>query len=190
MRDWFKSLVSDLWQELNGKRIAKPLLFRSLAFLIDYLVLILSDWAAYLITGLTGNRPLLLLHFVIALAYFGLLNSRLTNGQTIGKKIFRIRTINSHGEPLGIPKSILRSIPASLITNSYSLGLNAFLVSESLFKIEIFVMALTYIGVLILPLANSNRGGIEDLMASSRVIGVDQKESPWNRTTANKVHTQ
>ncbi len=43
-----------------------------------------------------------------ALAYFGLLDSRLGNGQTLGKRLLRIAVRDSHNQPIGIVRAILR----------------------------------------------------------------------------------
>jgi uncharacterized RDD family membrane protein YckC len=46
--------------------------------------------------------------FVIALLYFGFLNSRIFGGQTLGKRVARTRVVNRNGEPLGLVRSFLR----------------------------------------------------------------------------------
>lgn len=46
--------------------------------------------------------------FAIALPYFGLMNSSLCNGQTLGKRLARIKVIASDGRPLSIGRSFLR----------------------------------------------------------------------------------
>lgn len=49
-----------------------------------------------------------LIGFVVALLYFGLLNSRLGGGQTVGKRLFGIRVVDRDGETLSPMRSILR----------------------------------------------------------------------------------
>lgn len=48
--------------------------------------------------------------FVIALLYFGILNSELNNGQTIGKRLLAIRVVNLHNESIKLDVSLLRSL--------------------------------------------------------------------------------
>lgn len=85
---------------------------RSGAFLIDILVL-----------GLVGYGLGLLLHaqfaalgaggravgFVIALAYFGSMDSRLFEGRSVGKRALDIRVADARGRPLSVRKALLRS---------------------------------------------------------------------------------
>lgn len=47
--------------------------------------------------------------FFIALFYFGIMNSRIYNGQTIGKALVKVRVVGSDGSNLGIGSSFLRS---------------------------------------------------------------------------------
>ncbi len=46
--------------------------------------------------------------FFIALFYFGLLNSKIGNGQTIGKKILNIRVVNNDNQTIDLIQSIAR----------------------------------------------------------------------------------
>ena len=45
---------------------------------------------------------------IVALAYFGLLNSRLGDGQTIGKRLLNIRAVGRDGKTLSPARSVLR----------------------------------------------------------------------------------
>jgi uncharacterized RDD family membrane protein YckC len=51
-----------------------------------------------------------LIGFAIALAYFGICNSRLTGGQTLGKQWLGVRVVDANGQPLSLPRSLLRYI--------------------------------------------------------------------------------
>lgn len=55
-----------------------------------------------------------LIGFAIALLYFGLANSSMFSGQTIGKKLLKIQVVDSKGETITLPKSFLRYIILSL----------------------------------------------------------------------------
>lgn len=44
----------------------------------------------------------------VVLLYFGLLNSRLTQGQTPGKRLFRVAVRQADGQPVGLGRSFLR----------------------------------------------------------------------------------
>lgn len=51
-----------------------------------------------------------LIGFVIALAYFGAMNSRVFVGQTVGKKILKLRVVNAENQTISIARSSLRYI--------------------------------------------------------------------------------
>lgn len=48
--------------------------------------------------------------FIVVLFYFGLCNSRIFNGQTVGKKILHIHVVNRNSEALSVPKGFLRAL--------------------------------------------------------------------------------
>jgi uncharacterized RDD family membrane protein YckC len=52
-----------------------------------------------------------LLGFSVAIAYFGPLNSRLNGGQTLGKRLLKIKVVARDGAALSVPKSFLRFLP-------------------------------------------------------------------------------
>lgn len=49
-----------------------------------------------------------LVGFAIALAYFGVLNSRIGDGQTLGKRWLGVRVVDAHDQLLSLPRSLLR----------------------------------------------------------------------------------
>lgn len=59
-----------------------------------------------------------LVGFSIALIYFGIMNSSIAGGQTLGKKALKIRVVDSNNSPINLGRSILRyfilAIPFSL----------------------------------------------------------------------------
>lgn len=46
--------------------------------------------------------------FSIALVYFGVMNSQITNGQTLGKKVLKIRVVGSDNRSINVAKSVAR----------------------------------------------------------------------------------
>lgn len=84
---------------------------RAFAFLIDCLILAipgsLIGWAFYdqlVRLGQSGR----LIGFAIALCYFGVLNSKLGNGQTLGKRLLNIRVVDLQGQTIPLPRAALR----------------------------------------------------------------------------------
>lgn len=51
-----------------------------------------------------------LIGFAIALTYFGIGNSRITGGQTLGKRWLRLRAVGADGRSLSLPRSLVRCI--------------------------------------------------------------------------------
>jgi len=49
-----------------------------------------------------------LIGFTIALVYFGVMNSSVSSGQTIGKKVFGLRVVDSNNSPISLSKSAIR----------------------------------------------------------------------------------
>lgn len=49
-----------------------------------------------------------LIGFAVALAYFGVCNSRLRDGQTVGKMLLGLRVVDRQGRRLSLPRSMLR----------------------------------------------------------------------------------
>ncbi len=94
-------LIAGFWRRLG-------------AFALDGIFLgIIGLAAGFLFTPVFVNLGAAgrLVGFAVALAYFGLLNSRLTNGQTPGKRLLKIRVVTSDHTPLSVTKSFLRFIP-------------------------------------------------------------------------------
>lgn len=84
---------------------------RSAAFIVDALVLgaigALAGWALFDVFARMGGYGRAL-GFVLALAYFGVMNSTLCAGQTLGKRLLGVRVVGKDGSPLSLPQSLLR----------------------------------------------------------------------------------
>jgi uncharacterized RDD family membrane protein YckC len=81
------------------------------AFVIDFMLLGIAG----LILGTLFFDPFArmgayarLIGFAIALAYFGLFNSRIGGGQTLGKRWLGVRVVDAHVQLLSLPRSLLR----------------------------------------------------------------------------------
>jgi uncharacterized RDD family membrane protein YckC len=81
------------------------------AFAIDVFLLGVVGW----ILGALLFDPLArmgfyakLIGFAIALAYFGICNSRIGGGQTLGKRWLGVRVVDAHDRLLSLPRSLLR----------------------------------------------------------------------------------
>jgi uncharacterized RDD family membrane protein YckC len=112
-----------------------------------------------------------LVGFTIALAYFGVLNSRVANGQTLGKKLLRIRVVGGDGDTLPVGRSFIRYVPLGAVW-----FLNyAQLPSEVLFSPLVAVVSIIVFGlgtsILYLLIFNRRtRQSVHDWLVGSYVV--------------------
>ena len=76
-----------------------------------------------------------LLGFVIALLYFGIMNSKVSNGQTLGKKALKIRVVDSENQSISLLKSLGR----------YSIIGIPFFLNNAQFPFEVLISFWMYI---------------------------------------------
>ena len=115
---------------------------------------------------------------ILFLGYFGVLQYFL-NGQTLGKKIMKIKVASANNKKLTILNFITRSVILNNIIFSVLLIVGVFVFSKSNYYylslvvsyLELLVMSLI---VLMLVLRKDNRG-LHDLITNTRVISVDDK---------------
>ncbi|MFI5460794.1 MAG: RDD family protein [Isosphaerales bacterium] len=103
--------VSDLADHSPGQRVISGFWRRLLAFILDGLLLGLVG----VVLGLRLFDPLArlggwgrLLGFCVAIVYFGVLNSSIAGGQTIGKRIMKIQVVDRSGHSISPGRSFLR----------------------------------------------------------------------------------
>ena len=125
--------------------------------------------------GLWGR----LLGFGIALLYFGVLNSQLANGQTLGKKALHLRVSDQYGQALSLEKSLLRycllSIPFFLngvplpnpVMNSFWVAMQSLLVIGGM-------LVIIYLYVFNRP----GRQSLHDLAVGSYVVNLNVEPQP------------
>lgn len=122
------------------------------------------------------------LGFIIELAYFGLLNSRLGNGQTLGKRLLKIRVVDGESQLLSLPRAMVRAVilatpfalngidPGASASNLYLMVPLSVLLFGGLFSI------------LYLYLFNRRtRQSLHDLAVGSFVVNADALESDTER---------
>lgn len=112
-----------------------------------------------------------LLGFVIALAYFGTLNSRLRGGQTFGKSLLKIKVVDGLGASLSVSKACLRFLPLGI-----PWALNGARLQESLAvsfwsyvqSIAVFGMGLSIAYLIVFN--RPSRQSLHDLLVGSYVV--------------------
>lgn len=126
-----------------------------------------------------------LVGFSIALIYFGIMNSSITGGQTIGKKLLKLRVVDSNNSPIHVGKSVLRyfilALPFSLNGAQFS--------DEAISSFLMYPLSLIIFGgmlsIFYLYIFNRvTRQSLHDLVVGTYVvnINVEKKECKkvWN----------
>jgi len=126
-----------------------------------------------------------LVGFTIALVYFGIMNSSITSGQTLGKKTLGIRVVDSSNAPISIGKSTLRYV---ILATPFSLN-GAQFTNEAMLSYLIYPLSLIVFGglfsILYLYIFNRiTRQSLHDLAVGTFVVnaGVEKQEigKVWN----------
>lgn len=156
-----------------------PVWRRFVAFFIDCTFLGLAGYLsgisffnAYARLGGWGR----LVGFTIALVYFGLFDSIANGGKTPGKRLCRIKVVDSDGKPLSIAKSIVRYlvIAGPFFLNGLALPSGTLWSSVGQF-VGLVVIGLGG-GIIYLLLFNRpTRQSLHDLVAGSYVIRADSQ---------------
>jgi len=120
----------------------------------------------------------ILIGFSIALIYFGIMNSGLANGQTLGKKALEIRVVDGKNKPISFIKSIGRY---SVIGIPYFLNGAQFPVeatSTVWHEIFSFVCFCVYLSVVYLYVFNRNtRQSLHDLIFGTYVVNAQAEKA-------------
>jgi len=116
--------------------------------------------------------------FVIALAYFGIGNSRLAGGQTLAKRWLGLRVVDVQGHTLSLPRSLLRYVVLGVPFFANGLTLSPQLLLSSVFG---YLLSLVVFGGMlsIIYLYIFNRGtrqSLHDLTVGSYVVHVQTGE--------------
>lgn len=112
--------------------------------------------------------------FPIAAIYFAIMNSRVGGGQTIGKKVSKIKVVDSVGELISLSKSALRY---SIIGIPYFL--NGALISDSiLYPFGFYILSLLVFGfgfsMVYLYVFNRNtRQSLHDIIVGTYVVRIN-----------------
>src|SRR5262249_10324063 len=116
--------------------------------------------------------------FTIVVSYFGVLNSRIGDGQSIGKRVAKIRVVGGDGKPISLGRSALRasvlSAPFFLSDAPLDLALHvrvAAIVSYVAFGAG---LAIVYLFVFNRP----TRQSLHDRLAGSFVVAFDSMVAP------------
>jgi uncharacterized RDD family membrane protein YckC len=126
-----------------------------------------------------------LLGFLVAMAYFGTLNSRLTGGQTLGKRLLKIKVVAKDGTPLTVQESFLRFLPLGVpwFLNNAQFS-ESMLFSSWVYGLSIAVFGLGLSVVYLYVFNRKSRQSLHDLLVGSYVVpaeatGPVASAAPW-----------
>ncbi len=152
------------------------------AFFIDFIVLgvvgfglglFLED--VFVQIGVWGR----VIGFAIAITYFGILNSKLGNGQTIGKRLLNLKVVNSENESIELTQSIARysilAIPFFLNGAQFS--------DDILTSFWMYILSLVVFGglfsVIYLYIFNRvTRQSLHDIAIGTYVVNANKEKEP------------
>ena len=173
-----------------NKEIKPPFFRRIFSYAIDYtlLYIILSILAFIFFKNLL---PLgfynIFIGICVGIFYFGIFNSKIFKGQTLGKKICKIVVVDKNNQYLSVSKSILRTIfiipmlitisnfNSLISTNFYLLIINC--IKNSFILINLFLFIIN----------TPQRRLIHDYITSSYVIRKDYSVMQDNESKKNKI---
>ena len=153
---------------------------RVLAFIIDGIVMGiisfgLSILLTFTISGLDEN--LWYLGFIIAGLYFSILNSKIGNGQTLGKKILKIRVVDKYGKLISLFDSAKRYLILSIfifgsgVTAMFNTMLYPNLtVTFIIYSIITILSTAVFLGIAGFLIYNKERRGIHDYLINTVVV--------------------
>jgi len=116
--------------------------------------------------------------FTIVVSYFGILDSRIGNGQSIGKRVAKIRVVGSDGKPISLGRSALRaavlSFPFFLTDAPLDLALPLHVAAIVSYVALGTGIAIVYLFVFNRP----TRQSLHDRLVGSFVVAFDSMVAP------------
>lgn len=116
-----------------------------------------------------------LLGFCLALPYYGLLNSRIGNGQTLGKRWLRLQLVNAHSDTISVPSAFIRFLAFSAPFFLSNLTLPITRTPEFvLYAITAIVFGLGGITIYLILFNRRTRQGVHDLAVGTYVVSAER----------------
>jgi uncharacterized RDD family membrane protein YckC len=159
--------ISDFWSRV-GAVIIDGIILGILGLIIGLTL------EAYLVK--LGNYGYLI-GLGISLVYFTIFNSKIFNGQTLGKRTLNIQVVDIKGNMLGFGKTLLRStillLPYFIVNHT----LPGIIEGSVLYFIKIIVLTVIIFSIILIYIFNKgNRQSLHDLLVGSYVISVKRVE--------------
>ena len=169
--------VHDNKSETMVPRVAK-FWKRLVAFIIDAALMMLAGQ----LIGMALAKPLSqigpyghLLGLLIVLPYYGIMNSRITKGQTFGKMIMKINVVSQELVPIGLGKSFIRILILAIPFFLYGLSIPEVNHPVITWVISILVFGMGGVILYTMTFNMESRQGIHDMLLKTYVV--DQRET-------------
>jgi uncharacterized RDD family membrane protein YckC len=149
---------------------------RFFAFIIDGIIVGVPTFIFSLLLKdifLRLGENLWYIGFIILGLYFVPFNSDIGKGQTLGKKILKIRVVHGKGEFLTIPQSFFRYCILSLVIFSSGMGMSIYSLTgdfQIIATIYSILAIFVFFGVVILLIFNKDKRGLHDYLVNTMVI--------------------
>lgn len=129
-----------------------------------------------------------LLGFCVALAYFGALNSWLGGGQTLGKRLLKIKVVDKDGSLLTVPRSLLRFLPlgAPWFLNNAQFS-DSVLLSPWLYVLAVAIFGIGLSVIYLYVFNRASRQSLHDIMVGSYVVPV-APVGPVDAASPSRLH--
>ncbi len=112
-----------------------------------------------------------LIGFVIALVYFGVMNSKLFEGQTIGKRVLDLRVVDSENQTISLGRSVIRyivlAVPFSLNGAQFS---NDALLSFLMYPLSLIIFGGLFSIIYLYIFNRVTRQSLHDLSVGTFVV--------------------
>lgn len=170
-----KTWISGFWRRVGA------LFIDSLMLGVLGVILGLSSESIFVKLGAWGP----IVGFIIALFYFGIGNSAVTGGQTIGKKLLKLKVVNGNNSSIGVGRSIFRyfifATPFFLNGEQFS---NEAMQSVLIYPLSIIIFG-GLVSIVYLYVCNrATRQSLHDLAVGTFVVNVGAEQQDvgkvWN----------
>ena len=126
--------------------------------------------------------------FFVSSLYFATMECRIGNGQTWGKRLFKVKVVDVHGNPISFEKALARYIIFAIPVIASGLNLpetrTPWAVTALLFLIVLWAGGST---VYLIMFERLNRQGLHDLATGSYVVSADH-EGPVEARRVPQMH--
>lgn len=121
----------------------------------------------------------LLFGLVITVAYQTICNSKIGNGQTLGKRAMNIQVVDINGDTIDIRKSLLRALILCFPNFTVNLTIPGLTDISIVNIIKTIILTTILIGVVVIYIFNKQtRQSLHDLLVGTYVATTDRNEEP------------